>query len=229
MGLLAYPVSNGLLYWSLLSTSATTAAFLFNFSPIVVLLLGMIGLREFPSLPQLAGFVVVGAGIVAFFSAPLGNESPLGAAAALLSAIAFAGFNIFARYFAKSQRIGTVALTALPLGIGGAALLIVAPFIEGLPRVSWQLVVVVLWLASVNTVAAYLAWNRALIRLRAFELNILFAIIPIETALLAWVLRGEPLAGHEILGMIIAIAGILIVQFAGTVLRRRPAGAATTS
>ena len=221
MGLLAYPVSNGLFYWGLVRLSPTTAAFLYNFTPLFVLLMGMIGLREFPSLPQWGGFLIVIVGSYLFFSAPLGADSLVGIVTVFVSALAYALYSVLCRHFARAQRVSTLALTALPLGFGGGALLVTALGLEGTPSPSWQLAAIVVWLAAINSAIANLLWNRALIRLKAYELNVLFSVMPIETALLDWLIRGQPMQGHQIIGMVVAIAGVLLVQLSERLLRRR--------
>jgi len=71
MGLAAYLVGNGLLFWSLQVLPATTGSFLYSFTPIMVLLLGMIALREFPTRLQLAGIGIAVLGSYVFFAVHL--------------------------------------------------------------------------------------------------------------------------------------------------------------
>lgn len=214
MAILAYPISNGLFYWGLQIVSPTTAAFLYNFTPLFVLILGMLSLREFPTRIQWAGFWIVAVGSYVFFAAPIPTDAPIGVGIIIVSAIAYSGFSVITRHFAKDRRAGTLALTAVPLGLGGAIMLGIAAVVETPPRLTWELAGIALWLAIVNSAIANSLWNHALIRLKAFELNILFGVMPIETALIEWAFRGNPPTALQIVGMFVAIVGVLIVQFA---------------
>lgn len=212
MGLAAYPIATGALFIGLQSISATTSSFLFSFSPVLVLLIGMVLLREFPSLGQGLGMVLILLGTYVFFAVALAGDQPVGLAITVLSAVAFALFSVMARSFTRAGRVGTLWLTALPLGIGGLSLLVVALLIEGGPRLDWKVVGLVFWLATLNTVLCYLLWNQALRRLKAFELNIMLNAMPLETALMAWIVVGEPLTVNKLAGMLLVVIGILIVQ-----------------
>lgn len=77
MGLLAYPVSNGALFWGLQYVPATTGAFLHSLLPLPSLVLALVWLREIPIPRQLLGLTVALAGSALFFWQGLGAGDPL--------------------------------------------------------------------------------------------------------------------------------------------------------
>lgn len=215
VGVAAYPIANGLLYWGLTQITPTTSSFLFNLTPFLVLALGILALRELPALGQWAGMALIAAGIVVFFALPLGQGETIGVIATIGAALAFAWYNVQARALARTGRLGSITLTALPLGIGGALHIAFALLVEGPPRWDPLALLVVVWLASFNTALAYTAWTRALGALKAFELSVLMTVMPAETALIAWLALGEDFPVHKLLGIALVIPGVLLVHWAG--------------
>jgi len=215
IGLSFYAVGNGALFWGLKYIPATTASLVLNLIPLLVLLVGILWLREIPTCWQIAGIIVAILGSVLFFSPGLKVGEPLGIA---LVAIGLAGnvtFGIFGREIARAQKVDTLTLTAVPLGMGSMILLPIALSIEGLPRFSvisitdWVMVAV---LAVVNTVGAFLLYNHALKTLPAFELSAILNLTPLVTATWAWLFLNERLSLFQIVGMVTVILGILVVQ-----------------
>lgn len=213
MGVAAYPVGNGLLFWSLQVLPATTGAFLYGLTPIMVLLLGILVLREFPSGLQLLGLGIVMLGSYVFFAVRLSPQEFQAAGAMLLSTVGFAVFSVLGRGFARDDRVDSVSLTAWPLCFGGGMLLLVAWFLEGRPALSLAAIGVILWLSVVNTALAYTLWNHALRTLKAFELNVLGNITPLATAGMAWFLLGESLSPRQVVGILIVLVGVSLVQW----------------
>jgi drug/metabolite transporter (DMT)-like permease len=89
--------------------------------------------------------------------------------------------------------------------IGGIA-------VQGLPELSLQSVLIIGWLAVVNTAFAFTLWNHTQRTLPAIESSIINNTMLIQIAILAWIFLGEALDRREIAGLILAGAGTLIVQ-----------------
>lgn len=212
MGLLAYPVSNGALFWGLQYVPATTAAFLHSLLPLPSLVLALVWLREIPIPRQLLGLTVALAGSGLFFSQGLGAGDPLALAVIGLSVVAFGVFVVLSRALARESHVPTLPLTALPLGFGGGLLLAVALPLEGAAPPALEGWVAVFWLAVVNTAVAYLLYNHSLRTLTALELNVLLSLSPLGTALLANLLLGERVTLPQVVGLVVAISGVLLVQ-----------------
>lgn len=223
LSIVMYPITNALLYWALTFISATTSSFfLFNVTPLVVVLMGIATLREVPSARQWAGIGLVALGMAIFFALPFSQGEIVGIIATGAGVLGFAWYNVQNRALARTGQIGAVLLTALPLGIGAPMLIVIALFVEGLPRWDPLALLVVLWLAAFNTALANTVWIKALTSLKAFELSVLMNVVPAETALMAWLTLGEEFSPNKILGIALVIPGILLVQWASM---QRPAPA----
>jgi drug/metabolite transporter (DMT)-like permease len=212
IGLSFYAVGNGALFWGLQYIPATTASLVLNLIPLLVLLAGILWLREIPTRWQVAGMIVAILGGVLFFSPGLKVGEPLGIA---LVGIGLAGnvmFGIFGREIAREQKVDTLTLTAVPLAIGSMILLPAALSIEGLPGFSLIDGLLVAVLAVFNTVGAFLLYNHALKTLPAFELSAILNLIPLVTAAWAWLFLSERLGLFQIVGMVTVILGVLVVQ-----------------
>jgi drug/metabolite transporter (DMT)-like permease len=126
--------------------------------------------------------------------------------------VGFSAFGVLSREVARERQVSTLLLTALPLAIGGACLLVIGLPLEGLPHMTLTAWGLVLWLAVVNTAVAYVLYNHALRVLTALEMNILLNATPLVTALWAWFLLAERLTWIEGAGMLVAVTGIGLVQ-----------------
>ncbi|HLC33754.1 MAG TPA: DMT family transporter [Anaerolineales bacterium] len=207
-----YTVGNGALYWSLKYISPTTASFIVGLLPLLVLAAGIAYLRERPTMRQVGGVGLCVAGCALFFAMGLAPGQPLGLAIAVIGVVGFAVFAILSRDVARMGQLDTFTLTALPLGLGGASLLILAISVEGVTLPSWRVWALVAWLASVNTVLAYILYNRSLKILTALEANVAMNLSPFATALVSFVILGERLTPVQVIGMVIGIVGVALVQ-----------------
>lgn len=208
----AYAVGNGAYYSGLLYLPATTVSLLGNLSPLLVLFLGVLWLKEIPTRWQVVGVLVTIVGSAMFFSPGLQGSAPLGL---LITGIGLIGLTLFAvlgRGIARDQQTDTLTLTAIPLVLGGAMVTMGGLVIEGWPQLTasaWALIAV---LAVVNSAIAYALYNHALQVLTALEMKVLINTSVLGTALLAWVLLGETLTSLQLMGIVVVIAGVMLVQ-----------------
>jgi drug/metabolite transporter (DMT)-like permease len=212
IGLSAYTLGNGALFWSLEYVSATTSSFLVGLNPLLILFASTLWLNERPARWQVVGTAVTLAGLVLFFSPGLQEGELFGLALTGVALLGFALFAILGRYVARERRANTLVLTAVPLAVGGGALLLVAFPLEGWPAAPPSTWLVVGWLALVNTAVAYILYNHSLQQLTALEMNILLNLAPLFTALMAWLWLDESLTAVQLAGMVVLIAGVVLVQ-----------------
>lgn len=212
IGISAYTVGNGALFWGLKYLPATTVSFLMSLSPLLILIGGAVWLKEIPTRWQVFGIVVSLLGSVLFFSSGLKTGEPVGIVIVIVGLIGFMLFGILGREIAKVKQLDTITLTTIPLAIGGGFLLLLAFPLEGMPLLSTKSVGIVLWLAIVNTALAYILYNHSLQILTALEMNVMLNLTPLGTALLAWWLLGERLGFVQIIGMVVMIIGVIFVQ-----------------
>ncbi|NOR83982.1 MAG: EamA family transporter [Ardenticatenales bacterium] len=215
IGVCAYAIGNGTLYWGLQYLPATTGSFLLTLIPVGVLLLGILRLKEVPTGWQVVGLVVALGGGALFFSPGLGAGELRAVVVVGAGLLAFAVFGVLGREVARTGQVATLSLTAIPLGIGGGLALVVALVVEGLPSVSLAGWAIVLWLAAVNTAAAYLLYNHSLRTLTALEMNVILNLSPLGTAFLAAYLLDERVTAAQWVGIVVLILGVCVVQWGG--------------
>lgn len=216
IGISAYAIGNGALFWGLKYLPATTVSFLMSISPLLILFAGTIWLKEMPTRWQITGVIIAFFGSTLFFSSGFRSGEPLGIAIVAVGLIGFTAFGILGREIARDKQVDTLSLTTIPLGFGGGFLLLVALLLEGLPSfslISWG---IVLWLAIINTAVGYALYNHSLQILTALEMNVILNLAPLGTAVLAWLILGETLASIQIVGMVTMIIGVILVQRTGT-------------
>lgn len=213
MGLFAYTIANGTLFWGLKYLPATTGSFLHGLAPLPVLFLGILWLREMPKVWQVVGLLMTLGGSALFFSPGLSAREPFAVGVVSLGVLAFAFYGVLSRKLAKDRSVGIIQLTAIPFGFGGGLLLVLGLVTEGMFSLSLAGLGIILWLMVINTVFAYLLFYHSLQVLTAFELHILLNLSPLGTAVLAGLILGERLTPTQIVGMITVITGVSLVQW----------------
>jgi drug/metabolite transporter (DMT)-like permease len=215
IGISAYSIGNGALFWALRYLHATTASFILSLLPLLILFAGTIILKEFPTRWQTVGVFVSLIGGMLFFSPGFQYEEPLGIAIMMVGLIGFTAFGILGRSVARARLISTLNLTGIPLAIGGSLLLMTGLVVEGRPTIDQNAWIIIAWLAIVNTAFAYFLYNHALKSITALEMNVTLNLSPLGTAILAWLILGESLSSIQILGIFVVIVGVTIVQITG--------------
>ncbi|MEJ2412468.1 MAG: EamA family transporter [Anaerolineales bacterium] len=212
IGISSYTIGNGALFWGLKFVPATTGSFLMGLIPLLVMIGGAIFLREFPTGWQILGVLISLLGSGVFFWGGLKPGEPLGIAVLAFGLVGFMAFSLLGRGIARERSLDTLALTTLPLLIGGLVSVFLALGVEGVPKFTPRAILVVLWLALVNTSLGYLLYNHALRDLTALEMNMVMNLTPLFTALFSWLLLGERLKIYQGIGMLVMIAGVVLVQ-----------------
>ncbi len=213
IGVSAYTLGNGAMFWGMKYLEATTTSFLMSLNPLLVLFFSILWLREIPTYPQVIGMAVSILGCFLFFSPGVSSSMWIGMSIMAFGLIGFAAFSIIGREIARDQQTDTLTLTTIPLAFGGALLIAIALPLEGLPRFSPMLFGIVLWLATINTALAYLLYNHSLQELTALEMNVLLNLSPLGTAGLAYLFLGERLHLAQVVGMVIVVLGVSLVQW----------------
>jgi probable blue pigment (indigoidine) exporter len=132
------------------------------------------------------------------------------------------------RYLALDARRvfgGPLGLTALAMTVGGFTTLALAVFVEGVPTFSLRAWLLIIWLAAINTALTYTLWTQTQRTLRAVESSVLADLTVFLIALLGWVVLGEALGPAQIAGLLLAVAGVFLVQLAPVLRGRGSAGA----
>lgn len=218
LGFIYYALTQGSQFLALALLPSSMLSLMLNFSVLVVALAGTVILREFPTRQQWAGMAVFLSGVLIYlYPIDLPAEIALGLVIGGVSMLANSAGSIMGRYINRDSKLSPFIVTLVSMGVG-AALLVGAGMgfeeVTPIPPAGWALII---WLAIVNTAFAYSLWNLSLQRLSAAESSVINNTMLIQIALLAWVFLGEPIRLQEGVGLLVATAGILIVQ-----LRRVP-------
>ena len=212
LGLTGYTVAQGLQCLGLFYMPAVSVTFILNFTPVIVLVLGVAFLGEYPTHLQLGGMGLVLLGAYLFFNTPLSAYTLLGIAITLVSGLGWAAYMVSGRLMFLRERISPLGMTAFSMGFGTAILAAAAFSLEGLSAISLSSWGIVIWLGVANTALAFFLWNHALQRLEAFEISILQNTMLVQIAVLSWLFLGEELTVMKLIPMALVFVGALIVQ-----------------
>lgn len=200
------------------------AATLTATSPIAIMLLAWLLVRERPHVASLAGAAVGAAGVAllvlraGFVVDPVGVAASLGAVA--MSSL---GFVLVKRWPAP---VDALTLTGWQLVAGGLVLLPIALLVEGAPpALDLRAVGGFAYLGLVGTVLAYVVWFRGLRELPAAAVSLVGLLNPVAGTVVGIALAGEAFGATQAVGMALVLTGVLAGQPAVlAALRRRDNG-----
>ncbi|TFH35924.1 MAG: DMT family transporter [Anaerolineales bacterium] len=213
LGLLLYTVTQGAIFVALAYMPAVTVNLLWSLSSIIVTILGIRFLNERPTLFQWIGVIVAIFGSVIFFYPvvfPGGYQ--VGILMSAIGILANAGATILGRGINRSGELNPLVVTVVSMGTGSIVLLATGILIQGMPSIGVQSWAIIAWLALVNTAIAFNLWNFTLRYLTATESSVINGTMLIWIPILAIVFLDEQITHQELLGLIVAGLGTLIVQ-----------------
>jgi drug/metabolite transporter (DMT)-like permease len=212
-GLLSFCVSYGLVYWSEQWVPSGLAAVLFATFPLFVALLAHVWLpgerlHARAALGTLAGF----GGIAVIFSEDLarlgGPGVPFAAAVSLLAPLASAVANVTLKRFGKG--VHPVSLTAVPMGIAGAVMGILATAAGEWAHVRLDAIALgaLLYLAVPGSVVTFLLYYWLLGHLPATRLALVAYAIPVVAVGVGAVVLEESLTARVLAGSALVVVGV---------------------
>ncbi|MFQ5886759.1 MAG: DMT family transporter, partial [Anaerolineae bacterium] len=206
---------------------AVTASFIQGLIPLLVALLGVLHLRERPSLLQAGGIGLALVGGYIFFPLDVAVGQAMGIIIALGAALSFAYQMILVRDLSRDGVPGTLWLTIISLGVGGGLLFLPAVAVEEISMPGPRGLAILSWLVVINTAFAYVLWNHALEHLKAFEQAMVANTMPLQIALWAWFFLGEELTLRMVVGLVVVVFDVFVVQadqYIWSLLRRLSSG-----
>jgi len=212
-GLLFIAFTQGAMFTGLLFLNVVTVSLWLNFTPLVVAVMAIVLINEYPTLFQWSGVILFIIGILTYFlPVALSENQQTGLIVMTIGVFANSGSSVLGRSINREAKINPVVVTIVSMGIGSIILLIAGIVIQGLPAISFTNVFYLLWLAVINTALAFTIWNYTLRTLSAMESSIINGTMLIQVAVLAWIFLDEAIALQEGIGMLIAATGALLVQ-----------------
>ena len=213
LGLLFYAFTQGTQFIGLSLLPAITVSLWLNFTPLVVAIMAIFLLKETPSNLQWIGVLLFIIGIFTyFFPVDFSENQAIGLIVMTIGVLANSSSAVLGRNINREAKINPVVITIISMGIGSVILLISGILIQGLPAISLNNILYLLWLAIINTALAFTIWNFTLRTLSAMESSIINGTMLIQIAVLAWIFLGESVTLKEGIGMLIAACGAVLVQ-----------------
>ncbi|SDD85301.1 EamA family transporter [Nocardioides lianchengensis] len=200
------------------------AATLTATSPIAIMLLAWLLVRERPHVASIAGAAVGAVGVALLVLRSGFAVDPYGVAASLGAvAMSSLGYVLVKRW---SAPVDLLTLTAWQLVAGGLVLLPVALLVEGAPPpIDARAVGGFLFIGLVGTLLAFVVWFRGLRELPAAAVALVGLLNPVAGTLIGILLAGESFGATQAGGMALVLAGVLAGQPAVlAALRRRQNG-----
>lgn len=229
LGMLGMVIYQSLAYYAAHMTSATHMGLIGSLTPMMVLGLSTAMMGQALSRGAVLGCVLAIAGVALVVSS--GQPATLltqglngGDALMFVAMLAYAVYNILLKRW-PMPRLATVQLLYLQILVAVIAqlpLFLMAPR-TGLNAANLPLVGFAGIMASI---AAPLLWMMSVARIGPGRSSMFFNLVPIFTAVIAFMALGEPLAAYHAVGGVLTIGGLLLAELWKQPLRA-PRAAAT--
>jgi drug/metabolite transporter (DMT)-like permease len=216
LGLIFYAITQGAQFLGLAYLPAATVNLLLSFTTVVVSLIGIFLLAEWPTGSQWVGvgLYLLGA-LIYFYPADVPTSQVFGLMVVIVGVLANAGSAILGRQVNRVGDVSPLLVTLVSMGVGSVALLSAGICVQGFPSLSMVNWAIIGWLAVVNTAFAFTLWNLTLRTLSAMESSLINNAMLIQIPILAWLFLGEAITWQEGIGLMLAGIGIVLVQLQG--------------
>ncbi len=211
-GLVFVAVTQGAQFIGLNLLPAISVSLLLNMTPLIVLVLGVILLREVPTYGQI-GWIFIGiAGVLIFFyPLELGVLQLVGVVVVLIGVVSNAFSSIIGRAINKKREFTPLVITAVSMLFGSLALVAAGLLLESVQSISLLSWFYIIWLSVVNTAFAFTLWNRAMQTLRAVDITLINGTMLPQIVILSIFFLGEMPTFLDWIGLaLIAVSAILV-------------------
>lgn len=218
LGALNIPLNQLLFYVSIKFTTAPNVALAYALSPIFILVIAFLFLKEKITISKVIGVLVafVGIAIILFEKgASFKSEYFLGNLLALVASICWAIYSTYGKPLIL--KYGSTYSTALAMWFGFLLYLPISFYfgdyrnIAIIQTVHWLQII---YLAVMTSGFAYLLWYYALKRLPASSVGVFNNLQPVFTTILSVVFFGQILSKEYIIGGFLVIIGVTLTQLA---------------
>jgi drug/metabolite transporter (DMT)-like permease len=216
LALLAVPFNQGLFLYGMKFTLAAHGALLYATTPIMVLCLSCIWLKERLSLFKIIGITLGFCGVLLVLfekGIKFSGQTFKGDILLFFAVLTWSLYTILSKKMLKKYQPLQVTGYSLTLG----AILFLPIGILPLIRQDYGIVTrsglsSILYLAILTSVLGYLTWNWALSKIEASKVAVVSNLQPIFAALLAWVFLGEKITAAFIVGALIVASGVVLTE-----------------
>ncbi|HMO47714.1 MAG TPA: DMT family transporter [Rubrivivax sp.] len=216
LGLLQTAAFTGLAQWALVSGGAGKTAVLVYTMPFWLLLLAWPLLGERLRRAQWPAVIVAAAGLLLIVEPWRLRGTLLSDGLAIASGLVWAASAIVAKKLRERHQVDLLSLTAWQMLFGSLVLVVVALAVPAPPLVvSAELVALTAFIAIFGTGLGWLMWLYVLDQMPASTAGLGSLAIPAIGVLASWLQLGERPGVAEFAGMLLIIAGLALLSFAG--------------
>lgn len=182
-------------------------------APMFALAFAAVLLAESPTRRKLVAGLVGVAGVALVVLRGTIELDPIGVLAGLGGAASMAAGTVLTKKWGRPDGVGPLALTGWQLTAGGLVIAPLAILVEGAPpALDGRALGGYLYLGVLGTAVAYWLWFRGIARVPATSVAFLGLLSPISAAIIGWIALAQALTPLQILGLVIALAGIVLGQ-----------------
>jgi len=212
-------ISQVLQYIGLELTTASDALLLLNLTPIFAVLLASPLLDERITLDKFIGLLIatLGATFIVMNASPnlalFSTERVIGNIIVIISTIFFAINGIAGKIAVKSTN--TVSTTFYSTLFAVPFIWITASFFEDvsvLLTMSIEVWIIILWVALVNTVIAFMLYYESMKHIEASRVQIILNLIAVWGVMMSILVLNETVTLLQILGGVLTIIGVIVAQ-----------------
>ncbi len=214
LGLVFYAINQGAVFVAVDRLTVATTSLVLSLTPLLVTAVSRRAIGEPPSTNLIVGAMLVPVGSLAYLSGDLGATA-IGLIAAFVALTANTVATLMGRSVNRSAHTSPLVTTAVSMPVGAVLLLGTGLAVDGVVPLSAKAIVIILWLAVVNTALAFTLWNLSLRHLGAGESAVINNTMLLQVALLGWIVLDEVPTALQWLGLVIVSVGIAITQLRG--------------
>jgi len=198
--------------------SVITVTLILNLSTVVVLILGVPLLQEYPTVTQVFLIFLSVVGVLLYFHPiSLLEENPIGLFFSILTMLANSGSMILGRKIGKEKKTSPLVVTVISMFIGSLFLFLGGLILEGFPTsLSPIMVIFILWLSIMNTALAFTLWNHSLRIIRAVDMTLINNLMLPEIVVLAIIFLSDSPSLLDWLGLAIVVISTTLIQYLET-------------
>jgi len=196
-------------HWAIRLTSVANCTLLLNLTPVFVIAIAYLFLRERQSVMSVAGVTVAVAGALVLIGASysVGRDRLLGDGLALSSALIYSAYMVLTktlRRWVPAKRLlkwhtGLTCLFLIPLVFGQS------PQVFPVTLCGWA---IILGLAVITQLLGHGLMTYAMKHVSAGISSMSTLIIPMISSAMAWAFLGEPIEPHHVIGGLLVLLGV---------------------
>lgn len=214
LGVVYVAITQGAQFVAIDAQPAATSSLMLAPTALVVAVLSARALGERPEPGHYVGAVLIIVGAVVYFAGDLG-ATMVGMVASIIGLVANAAGSLLGRSVNRELSVPPVLITTISMSVGAPVLLGAGLIVEGLPTLTVRLVLIVCWLAVVNTAVAFTLWNQSQRRLAAVESAAINNTMLIQIGALSWLFLDESPGPIGLVGILVVSLGAFVSTFPG--------------